>query len=173
MLNSKQVKFMPIALEHYGFLMKPFAAIKYGSIASKMLTEELAFPAYTFHIHSNNGSTLGISSGDTCYPSHESESYRTLTQMIIKLEDKRFFYHFGLDIKGIIRALRANFTQRRLAQGGSTITQQLIRNILLSPDKSLSRKILEAYLAIKIETLYNKSEILKAYCAYYCETCHL
>ncbi|TAK94827.1 penicillin-binding protein, partial [Patescibacteria group bacterium] len=81
----------------------------------------------------------------------------------IATEDDSFYSHFGIDPLAILRALRVNFQENDLRQGASTITQQLARNVFLTREKSWKRKILEAVLAIKIETRYSKDEILDFY----------
>jgi len=78
-------------------------------------------------------------------------------------EDRRFYGHFGVDIPGIFRALAANAHAKRVVQGGSSLTQQLAKNMFLTPERSLGRKIKEAFIAIYLETHYTKREILKLY----------
>jgi penicillin-binding protein 1A len=86
-----------------------------------------------------------------------------LRNATIAVEDHRFFEHRGVDWRGVARALVTNLEDSRYAQGGSTITQQLVRNLYLSPDKRLRRKIREAMLAIRVERRFNKNEILEMY----------
>jgi len=81
----------------------------------------------------------------------------------IVAEDDNFYHHFGLDFKGIIRAFIANFRGKEVTQGGSTITQQLVKNAILTPERTLSRKIKEAILALEMEMKYSKDEILDFY----------
>jgi penicillin-binding protein 1B len=88
---------------------------------------------------------------------------KNLKNAVIAAEDSRFYNHRGLDFIGIARAVRVNIRQRRFAQGGSTITQQLAKNFFLTPRKSLWRKLREAELALFIELRYTKQEILGAY----------
>ena len=78
-------------------------------------------------------------------------------------EDRRFFEHFGVDVMGTFRALAANARHDTVVQGGSSLTQQLAKNMFLSPERSLSRKIKEALIAIYLENHYTKPEILKLY----------
>jgi penicillin-binding protein 1A len=78
-------------------------------------------------------------------------------------EDARFFHHKGLDYIAILRALLANVFSGEIVQGGSTITQQVVKSILLSPEKTFTRKIREAILAFKIEKYLSKEEILSLY----------
>lgn len=86
-----------------------------------------------------------------------------LIQAFVAGEDSRFFKHKGLDYWAILRALIKNIFSGEVVQGGSTITQQVVKSILLSPEKSLSRKVREAILAFKIEKYLSKEEILYLY----------
>ena len=78
-------------------------------------------------------------------------------------EDRRFFDHFGIDVMGTFRALAENAKADQVVQGGSSLTQQLAKNMFLSPERALSRKIKEAFIAIYLENHYTKPEILKLY----------
>ncbi|MBE5786720.1 MAG: hypothetical protein E7324_04185 [Clostridiales bacterium] len=86
----------------------------------------------------------------------------TLQHAFVAVEDARFYTHNGVDVKRIIGAFVTNFISGS-QQGGSTITQQLIKNTLLSSEQSYKRKIQEAYLAMQLETRYTKNEILESY----------
>ena len=86
-----------------------------------------------------------------------------LTNGIIAVEDKNFYRHWGMDLKGFIRALLMDIKKMDFSQGASTITQQLARNMFLSLDKTIPRKIKEALLAIRIEKNFSKDEILEMY----------
>jgi penicillin-binding protein 1A len=86
-----------------------------------------------------------------------------LIQAFVAGEDSRFFQHKGLDYLAILRALFRNVFSREIIQGGSTITQQVVKSLLLSPEKRFSRKIREAILAYKIEKYLTKEEILFLY----------
>ncbi len=81
----------------------------------------------------------------------------------ISIEDKKFYRHDGFDIKRIIKAMQVNIFKKTKAQGASTISQQLSRNLYLSTEKTWSRKILEAYYTIQIENSFSKDEIFEAY----------
>ena len=78
-------------------------------------------------------------------------------------EDARFFEHNGVDLRAIARALLANMQESHVSEGASTITQQLARNAMLTQDRTLKRKIQEAYLALQIEEKYSKKQILEMY----------
>lgn len=84
-------------------------------------------------------------------------------EAIIAIEDKRFFEHSGIDIKGLIRAAFKNISSGRVVQGGSTITQQLVKNLFLSPSRSIRRKVQEVILAIWMEKKFSKKQILSIY----------
>ena len=88
---------------------------------------------------------------------------QNLQNAFISAEDNRFYEHIGIDPIGIFRAIFANLTNRGIAQGGSTITQQLAKNAFLSQEQTLKRKIQEAMLALEIEHKYSKKEILEMY----------
>ena len=84
-------------------------------------------------------------------------------QMLVMVEDRRFYEHIGVDLKSIGRALLANIKAGRTVQGGSTITQQLVKNMFLTPDRNLWRKMNEAVMALLLELHYDKDQILETY----------
>lgn len=87
-----------------------------------------------------------------------------LRNAIIAAEDQRFFEHSGIDPRGIARAALANITGGEIRQGGSTITQQLVKNTFLTPERSFTRKFAEAFLAIALERKMSKEDIFAVYC---------
>ena len=87
-----------------------------------------------------------------------------LVNAILAIEDRRFFDHSGVDIAGLARAVVRNAADERLAQGGSTITQQLVKNTYLSSEKTLRRKYAEAMLALALERRLSKEDIFALYC---------
>jgi len=82
---------------------------------------------------------------------------------VLAAEDATFFDHAGLSVTGILRALWVNLTDGEIRQGGSTLTQQLVKNLYLSPERTLGRKTREALLAVLLELRYEKRQILEAY----------
>ncbi|MFN3227084.1 MAG: transglycosylase domain-containing protein [Hyphomicrobiales bacterium] len=86
-----------------------------------------------------------------------------LPQAVIAIEDRRFRSHFGLDPIGLTRAMVVNAQAGRFVQGGSTLTQQLAKNLFLTADRTISRKIQELILAVWLEATYSKDEILELY----------
>ncbi|MCL6630072.1 MAG: penicillin-binding protein 1A, partial [Armatimonadetes bacterium] len=88
---------------------------------------------------------------------------KALQDATIAIEDSRFYKHIGIDLKGIARALYQNLRKKEISQGGSTITQQLARNIYLTREKTLSRKLQEVVLALQLERNFSKQQILELY----------
>jgi len=86
-----------------------------------------------------------------------------LIQAVLATEDRRFFEHYGIDPVGTLRAFTVNARSSGVVQGGSTITQQLAKNLFLSNERSIERKVKEAFLALWLETRLTKNEILKLY----------
>ncbi len=86
-----------------------------------------------------------------------------LIRALLAMEDRNFETHIGVDAVAIVRALINNILHGDAIQGGSTITQQLVKNLFLSPERSLSRKVTEALMAIAMEIRYSKAEILELY----------
>lgn len=86
-----------------------------------------------------------------------------IPQAVVAIEDRRFYSHFGVDPLGLARAMVTNFTSGRMVQGGSTLTQQLAKNLFLSPDRTLERKVQEVLLALWLEQKYTKDQILAMY----------
>lgn len=106
------------------------------------------------------------------YPSHTEDrvllKHEELPELLLKalitVEDRDFYSHYGVSPKGIARALLANIRAGATVQGGSTLTQQLVKNFFLSSERSLIRKINEAIMSLLLEFHYDKDEILEAYC---------
>ena len=86
-----------------------------------------------------------------------------IPQAVIAIEDRRFFSHFGIDPKGLARAMAANLAAGSMVQGGSTLTQQLAKNLFLSADRTVGRKVQEVLLALWLEQKYSKAQILELY----------
>ena len=93
----------------------------------------------------------------------ENEVPQLLIDTLIAVEDRKFFEHSGLSPMAILRALLANLKAGKTVQGGSTLTQQLAKNLFLTPEKSLLRKINEAFMAILLELRFSKQTIITAY----------
>lgn len=122
--------------------------------------------------NNNTGLTLLDREGNPFFTFYEAKSgdYVKLSEIsdfaekaAVAVEDKEFYSHNGISIKGILRSVLYNLEQQDMAYGGSTITQQLVKNTLLSPEKSVVRKLKEAVLAQEVERRYSKDEILEMY----------
>jgi penicillin-binding protein 1A len=121
-------------------------------------------PAASSQIFDSKGKLLTtLHSEENRLPIDINKVPQNLQNAFIAAEDARFYDHIGVDPRGIFRALWANMTNRGIAQGGSTITQQLAKNAFLTQEQTLKRKIQEAMLAIEIERKYSKKEILEMY----------
>jgi penicillin-binding protein 1A len=99
--------------------------------------------------------------GGAAVPIKELPAY--LPQAFVAIEDRRFFSHHGVDPLGIARALLANVLHRGVSQGGSTLTQQLAKNLFLTQERTLSRKVQELVLALWLEHKFTKTQILDLY----------
>ena len=86
-----------------------------------------------------------------------------LPAAVIATEDRRFYHHFGIDPIGLARAAYVNYRAGHIVQGGSTITQQLAKNLFLAPDRTLTRKVQEALLALWLEHKFTKDQLLEIY----------
>ena len=110
--------------------------------------------------YGNEIGSRGIKHNDTLkiedFPDH-------LIKATLATEDRRFYDHFGIDVPGTFRALLANTRAGGVVQGGSTITQQLAKNLFLSNERTLERKVREAFLALWLEARLSKNDILKLY----------
>jgi penicillin-binding protein 1A len=110
--------------------------------------------------YGNEVGRRGIRSDDS-YPLDKLPDY--FVKAALATEDRRFYEHFGVDVVGTIRALVNNYAGDNGVQGGSSITQQLAKNLFLSSERTWERKIKEAFLAVWLEWHYSKDEILKLY----------
>jgi penicillin-binding protein 1A len=100
---------------------------------------------------------------DTSIPVKSSDIPEVLKQAVVSVEDKRFYSHSGIDPLGALRALWADLRGKRVVQGGSTITQQYVKNVYTSGERTLARKIREAVLASQLDRKVTKDEILYRY----------
>lgn len=120
-------------------------------------------PPVVSEVYSATGLKIGEFWSEKRYILRPDELPKTLVQAFVASEDDRFFEHQGIDYPGIIRAFIENLKAGHIVQGGSTITQQVTKSLLLSRERTLSRKIKEAILATRIERKLNKDEILHLY----------
>ncbi len=121
-------------------------------------------PSETTYIYDINGKVLASLHGE------ENREVVPLDQIspnlklsVLAIEDSNFYYHSGVNPVGIVRATLENLRQGRTVQGASTLTQQLVKNLFLTTREQISRKISEAVLALRVEKLFKKDEILEMY----------
>ncbi len=96
-------------------------------------------------------------------PVQASEMPQNLIKAVLATEDRRFFSHFGLDVIGLTRAMWVNLKSGRIIQGGSTITQQIAKNLFLTPERTIKRKIRESVLSLWLEHRFTKEQLLTIY----------
>ena len=121
-------------------------------------------PPLNTRVLSRDGATIGSFGEQRRTLLAQKDIPKVFTQALIAVEDSSFYQHGGLDFRGIARAAWHDVTTMSLAQGASTITQQLSRNLFLTQDKTARRKVQEMLLALEIEQKYSKDEILRMYC---------
>ncbi len=144
--------------------------------ASRKISVNFGGGTVTRIVDSSNGSDLAIVRLDpiqigSFYPTRKEdrilikldEAPKTLVQGLLSTEDRDFYHHFGISPKGIVRAMWSNLKAGGMVQGGSTITQQLVKNFFLTPKRNLRRKLKEALMSLILEYRYSKDEILEAY----------
>jgi penicillin-binding protein 1B len=129
---------------------------------SQLLADGISLDSFTLEpeILSNDLLSKGGKRATVQY----SEIPPVLVHAILSIEDHRFFQHSGLDLFGIGRALLRNAGDERVGQGGSTITQQLVKNTYLSPERTFQRKYAEAMLSVALERRLSKPDIFALYC---------
>lgn len=157
-------------LIRWGFVAALWGVIALGIVvawyAAELpdITEQMIFERRpTITIKANDGTIIdryGDIKGEAV---KVEELPQHVVYAILATEDRRFYYHFGIDPIGILRAFGVNVLRGGFVQGGSTITQQLAKNLFLSRERTLKRKVQEAMLAVWLETKLTKDEILSAY----------
>jgi len=114
-------------------------------------------------IYDRNGKPVAELGEERRYPLPIDDMPEKLQQAVIAVEDARFYDHGGVDLMGILRAFITNVKAGRVVEGGSTLTQQLVKIIYLTPEKKLKRKVKEAILAYRIDKALSKQKILEMY----------
>jgi len=121
-------------------------------------------PSETTEIYASDGSVLAkLHREENRYVVPLEKISPILQKSVVATEDERFYQHRGIDFQGVLRAAVTNITKKRVEEGGSTLTQQLARNLFLTRKRSITRKIAEMVLALQIERRYTKAEILELY----------
>lgn len=121
-------------------------------------------PSETTHIYDMKGKKLASIHGEAnreVVPLNNISPH--LKRAVIAIEDSYFYSHRGVNGGAIARAGLANFTTGRTVEGGSTLTMQLVKNLFLSPERAISRKIAEAVLSLRVEQIFKKDQILEMY----------
>ncbi|MFD0868211.1 transglycosylase domain-containing protein [Paenibacillus residui] len=136
------------------------AAVGIAQVDVSSLENPLPRPSFIYDRYGEKASQL---SSSRIIPVSLDQIPVHLQNAIVAVEDKRFYEHPGIDVLSIGRALIRDLQSQSWAEGGSTITQQLAKNMFLSSDKSLSRKLREAAYALKIDMIYDKNDILELY----------
>ncbi|MDR2625835.1 MAG: transglycosylase domain-containing protein, partial [Zoogloeaceae bacterium] len=120
-------------------------------------------PRIPLRIYSRDGQLIGEFGEERRAPVRFQEVPDTLKQALLAAEDDEFYQHYGIDPKGVLRAIYVNIMEKGRRQGASTITQQVARNFFLTPEKTLRRKFYEALLTLKIEQNLSKDQIFELY----------
>lgn len=135
----------------------------YGSSCDLRSLSPMAIGRNTF-VYAADGSLLGaIPAERNRQPVRAADMSPWIRKATIAVEDRRFFEHDGIDLEGIARAAVKDIQARAIVEGGSTITQQLVRNLYISKERTVQRKLKEACLATKLEGAWSKDRILTAY----------
>ncbi|MDQ0299399.1 penicillin-binding protein 1A [Salibacterium salarium] len=169
--NNKKPKrsiFKKIVLT--GFIATILCIIGGGVAAAVMISgapeldpDELVF-SQAAEIYDQNGEEVTqLQSGENRDLIDIKDLPEHVKSAFIAVEDERFYDHFGIDIKRVFGALAANVTEGFGAEGASTITQQVVKNAFLTSEKTITRKVQEQYLAIRLEQQYSKEQILEMY----------
>jgi penicillin-binding protein 1A len=120
-------------------------------------------PPVVTRVYAGDGTVLGEWFAERREPVPLKDIPAPLVQGLLATEDRAFFSHVGVDVRGVARAVYHNLVSGGLKEGASTITQQLAKNLFLTPEKTLKRKLREAALSLQLERRYTKEEILEIY----------
>lgn len=131
-----------------------------GCRAHALVSPEVPEPSRVLDV---NGETITLISDENRVPVPLDQVSKYMQDAIVAIEDARFFQHRGIDPVSLVRAMFRNIQAGRIVEGGSTITQQLAKNLYLDPGRNIGRKFQELFLTIQLERTYTKSEILEMY----------
>ncbi len=127
------------------------------------LANDIQPPASSQIFDINGNEIANVHATENRMPVKISQVPQNLQDAFVAVEDNRFYDHMGVDPRGIMRAIWSNVRGQTIAEGGSTITQQLAKNAYLTQDRTLKRKVQEVFLALQLERQYTKKEILELY----------
>jgi len=147
-----------------------FASFAFGLVTAVASQIPTCDPAHVprevdGHIYANDGHTIlaTLRGSQSRILVTNDQIAQVMQQAIVAVEDKRFYQHRGVDLRGIARAVWADVTSKHVVQGGSTITQQFVKNSCVTSKRTISRKLKEAALAWQLEQRWSKDRILTAY----------
>ena len=121
-------------------------------------------PSLITEVYSDDGQVIGSFALERRFVVTWDQIPQVVKDAIISVEDQNFYSHWGIDFLGVARASVKNLMAGRVVEGGSTLTQQLSKNLFLTPERSFRRKIQEVMLSIQTERYYTKQQILTMYC---------
>ena len=150
------------------FVLVMAAGIGIGFITANInakpdLAKDIVPPASSQIYDSAGNEIANIHATENRMPVKIEQIPINLQQAFVAIEDNRFYEHRGVDPRGLARAVYANLMEHEIAEGGSTITQQLAKNAYLTQERTIKRKIQEVFLALQLEKQYTKQEILELY----------
>src|SRR5699024_1221846 len=169
--NTKSKPKKPIWKKIIKFIMRCFllavigigAVIAYFSVTtSKLASDKLHIPYATQYLV-HTGEDFAAKGGEHRKEVEYDELSEEVIDVVVASEASLFFVHKGSDIRRIGGAIKANITRGFGSEGASTITQQVVEQMYLTPNKSIKRKVQEQWLALKLERKYSKEEILEMY----------
>ena len=143
------------------FLVVFFAVFARGLPDTSALYDVERQPSITYL--DRNGALIAVRGSQMAPPADLETLPDYVPAAFIAVEDRRFFHHPGFDPIGMLRAAVANMRAGRVVQGGSTLTQQLAKNLFLTPEQTMKRKVQEIMLAVWLEMKFSKEEILALY----------
>ncbi|MEW6441040.1 MAG: PBP1A family penicillin-binding protein [bacterium] len=164
--RSRRLRFFVVALSSLLVLAASTLAILYRIVTADLPnigTLRDYQPRLVTHVFDDDGELIGEFFLEKRELVALADVPEVLRLAVIAAEDAKFYYHEGLDFMGIMRALLKNVRAGEIVQGGSTITQQVVKSLLLTPEKSYKRKLREAILAYRLEKSLSKDEILYLY----------
>jgi len=168
--RSRRIRKLRLLLILLILLLLCFASFAFGmvtAISSQIPTCDPARVQHEVdgHIYANDDHTIlaTLRGSESRILVRTDEIHPSMLQAIVAVEDKRFYQHRGVDVRGIARAVWADVTSKHVVQGGSTITQQFVKNSCVTSKRTISRKLKEAALAWQLEQHWSKDRILTAY----------
>jgi hypothetical protein len=147
------------ALADVTFHLDDFEVVEFGPLAP---IDRIQDEDFTWHVRTFEGEMRRVGPGDESWVPFEDLAALTY-RAVVAAEDDRFWIHSGFDAAAILSALRTNMTEGRVVRGGSTISQQVVKNLFLNHDRTLARKIQEAFLTWQLEQRNSKRDILEIY----------